>query len=200
MFQHLFGLFTDPQREWLNIRQKIEERTCNYLLLVLVLGLVPPISGFIGTTVFGWKIGAGAPVMMTVASAFKIAVVYYFAIVAGILIVGKAIHWMGQTYDATTGFPESVALAAFVAVPVLLVGLFEIYPILWLNLLIGLVALAYSVRLLYTGLPIMMGVSKEHGFLYSSAILGFGMVALVAMLVVTALLWGQGWAPQFGQA
>ena len=104
---------------------------------------------------------------------------------------------MGQTYDANTGFPESVALAAFVAVPILLVGVFEIYPILWLNLVIGLVALAYSVKLLYIGLPIMMKVSKDQGFLYSSAILGFGMVALVGMLVVTALLWEQGLAPQF---
>lgn len=198
MFQHLIGLFTDPDSEWLNIREKIEQRKCNYMFLVLVLGLVPPISGFIGTTVFGWKIGAGTPVLLTPESAFKIAIAYYFSIVVGIFIVGKAIHWMGQTYDSTTGFPESVALAAFVAMPVLLVGIFEIYPILWLNMIIGLVALAYSVKLLYTGLPIMMGVSKEHGFLYSSAILGFGMVALVAMLVVTALLWSQGWAPQFG--
>ena len=198
MFQHLIGLFTDPEREWHNIRQKIDQRACNYSLLVLVLGILPPICGYIGTTVFGWKIGVGAPVMLTPGSALKIAVAYYFAIIAGIFIVGKAIHWMGQTYDSNTGFPESVALAAFVAVPILLVGVVEIYPILWLNMVIGLVALAYSVKLLYIGLPIMMKVSKDQGFLYSSAILGFGMVALVGMLVVTALLWEQGLAPQFG--
>jgi hypothetical protein len=79
----------------------------------------------------------------------------------------------------------------------LLVGIFELFPILWVNFLIGLMALGYSVYLLYSGLPIVMDIPKEKGFLYASAILGFGMVALVGMLVITALLWGVGLEPSF---
>ena len=78
-----------------------------------------------------------------------------------------------------------------------LVGIVELLPILWLNFVIGLPALAYSVYLLYTGVPIMMEVSEEKGFLFSSAVLAVGLVALVSMLAATAILWGSGFAPQF---
>ncbi len=197
MFNHLIGLFTHPEAEWLDIRRKIDQNKCAYVPLVFILAILPPICGFIGTTQFGWKIGTGEAVKLTTQSAGMIAITYYFAIVVGIFIVGKMIHWMAQTYTSPAGLPECIALAAFVSVPILLIGAFEIYPVLWVNMLVGLFALAYSVRLLYIGVPIMLKVEKEHGFLYSSAILGFGMAALVALLVITALLWGSGMAPTF---
>ena len=73
----------------------------------------------------------------------------------------------------------------------------QLYPILWLNFLIGLPALAYSVYLLYTGVPILMRVEPERGFLFSSAVLAVGLVALVSLLAVTVLLWGSGFGPVF---
>ena len=197
MFGHIIGLFSSPENEWKKIRENLENNTCQYTMLVFLLALLPPISGFIGTTQFGWQIGTAAPVKLTVSSALTISVGYYFAIVLGIFVMGYVIKWMGQTYVKSVRLSEAVALAAFVSVPLLLVGIFEIFPILWVNFLVGLVALAYSVYLLYSGLPIVMDIPKEKGFLYASAILGFGMVALVGMLVVTALLWGIGIEPSF---
>ena len=62
---------------------------------------------------------------------------------------------------------------------------------------IALPARGYTVVLLCTGLAIMMGVSEEKGFLFSNAMLAVGLVALVTMMVSTALLRGYGFAPQF---
>ena len=73
----------------------------------------------------------------------------------------------------------------------------QLYPVLWLNFIVGLPALAYTVFLLYTGLPIMMEVSKDRAFLFSSAVIAVGMVMLVAILAATAILWGYGMAPVF---
>ncbi len=197
MFGHIIGLFTNPVNEWRSIRKELEKDSCQYTKLVFLMALIPPLSGLIGTTQFGWKIGVAEPVKLTMSSALTISIGYYFAIVLGIFIMGYVIKWMGQTYVKSVRLSESVALAAFVSVPLVLVGIFEIYPILWVNFLIGLMALGYSVFLLYTGLPIIMDIPKEKGFLYSTAILGFGMVALVGMLAVTALLWGVGLEPSF---
>lgn len=197
MFGHIIGLFSSPTSEWHIIRKKIEHNSCKYVLLVFILALIPPLSGFIGTTQFGWKIGNADPVKLTQGSAFIMALAYYFAIVAGIFIMGYMIQWMGKTYVKNVGMSESTALAVFVSVPLLLVGVFMLYPVLWVNFLIGLVALAYSVYLLYSGLPILMDLPKEKGFLYASAIMGFGLVALVGLLIVTALLWGVGIEPSF---
>ena len=43
----------------------------------------------------------------------------------------------------------------------------------------------------------MMEIPPERGFLFASAVMAFGLVALVAMIAVTVLLWGAGLAPSF---
>jgi hypothetical protein len=88
-------------------------------------------------------------------------------------------------------------LASYTASPLFVIGLLQLYPILWLNLVIGLPALGYSIYLLYSGVPAMMEIPAERGFLFASAVLAFGLVSLVAMLAVTVLLWGVGLAPEF---
>ena len=195
MFGHITGLLFNPEKAWQNIKSELDKGSCNTMALVVILALIPPVCGFIGTTTIGWQIGAGDPMKLTSESAGTIAVLYFLAIVVGINAVALAIGWMAQTYEAKVSYQHALALSAYTATPLLLVGVFEIYPVLWLNFLVGLLALAVSVRLLYTGGPIVLNISKERGFLYSRSILAFGLVALVAMLVVTALLWGFGLEP-----
>ena len=71
----------------------------------------------------------------------------------------------------------------------------QLQPVLWLNLLVGLPVLGYTVFLFYTGVPIMMEIPQERGFLFASAVMAFGLVALVALLVISVLLWGSALAP-----
>ena len=126
-----------------------------------------------------------------------IAVLYYLAILVGIGGIGAMIHWMTRTYGAEQPLAQCVALGAFAGIPLLLVGVVQLYPLLWLNLLFGMAALALNVRLLFVGVPIMMEIPPERGFLFASAILGLGLVALVAFLAGTAILWDFGLAPEF---
>jgi len=159
VFQHVWGLFTNPKREWVAIRD--DECTIGkcYAVHVLILAAIPAISGFIGTTQFGWQIGAGDPVKLTLESAGLIAVLYYMAMLVGVFSLGWMIHWMGGTYGAQVQLSQCVVLAAYTATPLFLIGLMELYPVLWLNMVLGIPALAYTVYLLYTGVPIMMGIA-----------------------------------------
>jgi len=199
VLKHIWGLFVNPKREWVSIRN--DECTVGkcYALHVMVLAAIPAISGFIGTTQFGWQIGVGDPVKLTLASAGMISIMYYFAMLVGVYAIGWMIHWMGKTYDADVPLAQCVVLAAYTATPLFLIGIMELYPVLWLNMVVGIVALAYTVFLLYSGVPIMMDISEDRGFLFSSAVLAVGLVAFVGLLAVTALLWGMGLEPQFTQ-
>ena len=47
-----------------------------------IFALVPAVAGYLGTTRTGWQIGAGGVVRLTEASALRIAVLYYLAMVA----------------------------------------------------------------------------------------------------------------------
>lgn len=197
MMSHIVGIFINPRKEW----EAIRDDDCTvgkcYLSYVFLLAAIPPVSGYFGTTRFGWEIGAREAVKLSPDSALIIAIAFYLVMLIGVFSMGLMIHWMGQTYSADQPLSRCVTLAAFVATPLFLVGIFELFPLLWLNFVIGLPALAYTVFLLYTGVPIMMEVNEERGFLFSSAVLAVGLVALICMMAAMAILWGNGFAPQF---
>ncbi len=197
MLSHLFGILFNPSEEWKKIRDvdcTVGKCFCGY---VFIMAAIAPISGYFGTTQFGWEIGAREAVKLSSDSALIIAIAFYLITLVGVFSMGLMIHWMSKTYDAEQNLSRCIRLAAFTATPLFLVGIVELFPILWLNFVVGLPALALSVRLLYIGLPVMMEIDDERGFLFSSSILAVGMVTLIVMMVATAILWFNGFAPQF---
>lgn len=197
VLNHVWGLFADPLTEWKKIRkEKCTIGKC-YLSHVLLLAVVPAVCGYIGTTQIGWRVGAREAIKLTPDSALTISILYYITMLVAVFTIGKLIHWMGETYGAKQKTSQAITLAAYSATPMFLIGIIQLYPLLWLNLLLGLPALAYTVYLLYTGVPIMMGISKERGFLFSSAVMAVGLVMLVGVLAATVILWSAGVGPVF---
>lgn len=197
ILSHVWGLFAHPEAEWKTIRKEnctIGKCYCSHVLL---LAAIPPLAGYFGTTQVGWQIVTTEVHRLTHQSALWIAILSYLTILVAVFTIGKMIHWMGQTYGSKQTLPQCIALAAYTATPLFLIGVMLLYPVLWLNMLIGLVALSYTVYLLYVGVPIVMGITKERGFLFSSAVLAVGLVALVAVLAATVILWDIGIGPAF---
>ena len=197
ILSHVWGLLFHPEEEWKKIRKEnctIGKCFCSHVFL---LAAIPPVAGYIGTTQVGWQVTAREVHTLTPESALWIAVLSYFTILVAVFTIGKMIHWMGQTYGAKQTLSQCIALAAYTATPLYLSGIMLLYPMLWLNLLIGLPVLAYAVYLLYSGVPIIMGIPAERGFLFSTAVLAVALVALVAVLAATVILWDIGAGPVF---
>lgn len=194
---HVLGLLTRPRAEWGTIRARRHGVLRSFVTHTAPFALVPALAGYFGTTRTGWRIGAGEAVRLTEASALRIAVLYYLAMLAATFAVAWAVHWMSRTYGARQPFGQCYALSTYTATPLFLVGAVQLQPILWMNLMIGLPVLAYTVFLFYLGVPVVMEISEERGFLFSSAVMAFGLVALVALLALCVLLWSSGFAPSF---
>jgi hypothetical protein len=194
---HAFGLLTRPRAEWSAIHDRHYGVATPFFTHTVIFALIPAVAGFYGTTRTGWQIGAGDAVRLTEESAARIAILYYLAMVAATCKVAWMIHWMSRTYGASQPFGQCYALATYTATPLFLAGLMHLQPILWLNLLVGLPVLGYTVYLFYTGVPVMMEIPEERGFLFSSAVMAFGLVALVALLAISVLLWSWGFGPSF---
>ena len=196
VLNHVWGLIFQPKKEW----KSIKDERCSigkcYCSHVLILAAIPAIAGYIGTTQVGWSFGGFEVHKLTTQSALQIAILTYLTMLVAVFSLGKAIHWMGQTYGSKQTLPQAIALAAYAATPLWLMGFFFLYPVLWVNMLIGLPALAYTVYLLYTGVPVMMSVTQERGFLFASAVLAVGLVMLVAVLGAMAMLWSMGIGPE----
>ena len=81
--------------------------------------------------------------------------------------------------------------------PVFLAGALAAYPIWWLDVIIAIGACSYAIRLMYLGVPEVMNVPEDLGFLYASAVFAVALVYVVAVLVATVLLWEYVAAPVF---
>lgn len=194
---HTIGLLTNPDREWQEIREQSESLPKIYLNHVLLLALIPAVAGFFGTTQVGWQIGDGQVIRLTPSSALPLCILFYAAIIAGIYIMGRFIDFFAATYGVTEQEPKGVTLAAYTATPLLLTGVVAVYPSVWLNMLAGLIAMAYSVYLLYEGLPILMKIPPDRGFMFASSVLTVGLVMLVALFAVTVVIWSMGVGPVY---
>lgn len=196
--KHIVGIFSQPAETWNYIKNEnfsIGKIYRNYISIVAAL---PPIAFYFGTTEIGWTVGADTNIEKFT---HDIGLIYssllYIAILFGIFIMGAVVKWMAKTYEVNPDLPRCISLSAYSITPLLLVGITLVYPIPWLLLMLSLGALAYTIYFLYLGVPIIMDIPKEKGFLYASAILGFGLIMLVGMLAAMVILWDYGLAPTY---
>ncbi|MFS1524806.1 Yip1 family protein [Microbulbifer sp. 2304DJ12-6] len=197
MLIHMFGLMMQPRRQWQLIGNLSEKNLRRQIPYVILLALLPAVAWYFGTTKVGWSIGAGDPVKITDQSALELVAVFYCTMVLAVVAIGYFIHWMAKTYGAETHPMKGVVVAGFTATPIFLAGIAGVYPLLWLDILLATVAVAYAVYLLYIGIPIVMGVSEERGFLFASAIVMVSLVVAVLIMVGTVLFWSYVSAPVF---
>ncbi len=190
-----FGLLTNPDQTWEAIRRESESVTRLYTGHVLLLALIPALAGFFGTSQIGWQIGDGQITRLSVNSALSLSVLFYAAMLAGIFILGKFIDFFAATYDAVDRTPRGVTMAAYTATPIFLIGVIAVYPNIWVNMLAGLVAIAYAVYLLYEGLPILMKIPEDRGFMFATAVLTVGLIMFVALLAISVVIWSMGVGP-----
>ena len=194
ILKHLTGNFIRSDKEWIQIRdKKISVAECFYKY-ILTLAAIPAISAFIGVAVIGWDIG-DRNFKFTFESTIPLVIGFYLACILGVAIIGNAIHWMAKTYGTNKDLSTCMLLAITTLSPIFISGIFASIPIPWVIFLTSLFGLAYGIYLLYTGLPIVMGINQEKGFLFASAVLTIGLVTIVGVLVSTVILWTLGLAP-----
>ncbi len=92
IINHIGGILKNPAAHFEAV--SLEERSVSDLFFgyILILAAIPPIAGLIGTTQFGWSFAAGATVKLTFASALKISIAYYLAILVAIYTLAKLIQ------------------------------------------------------------------------------------------------------------
>ena len=121
----------------------------------------------------------------------------YAAMLAGIFILGKFIDFFAATYEVGDTTPRGITLAAYTATPMFLIGVIAVYPNIWVNMLAGLVAITYAVYLLYEGLPILMKIPEDRGFMFATSVLTVGLVMFVSLLAMTVVIWSLGVGPAY---
>jgi hypothetical protein len=198
ILNHLWGLYAHPHTEWHTIDEG-HDSFRNSLTHILVVALIPSVCAYYSAVHIGWSIGVGDPITLTAESAFMLSIAMYIALIAGVFALAYLAHWMGHTFGSDPSYTTALELAAYTSTPLFMVGFSAFFPHLWFVMIIGLIGLSYSIYLLYVGVPILMHIPKEQGFIYASSVVTVGLVLLVCVLATTAILWGSGFGPVFTQ-
>lgn len=197
MFGHMFGILFNPVSEWQKIGSLSDKDIKKLLPFPIAMALVPAIAFYIGSTETGWKVLGNTVTRMTPDSAIPISVLFYAAIMGAVIFIGWMIHWMSATYDARSFAIKGVILMGYACTPIFLAGIFAVYPVWWFDILLATAACSYAIRLVYLGVPPMMKVPEDRGFLYASAVFLVALVYMVLVLTATVILWEYVATPVF---
>ncbi|WP_437608350.1 Yip1 family protein [Erwinia sp. V71] len=190
---HVWGLIAHPDREMRSIKQENETVSHHYTHHVLIMAAIPVICAFIGTTQLGWYLGGGQTVQLNLMTGVVLGVVFYLLMLGGVAVMGRVIHWMARDYPQRPSLPRCTVFAGYVATPLFLSGLVALYPLVWLCMLVGTLALLYTGYLLYVGIPMFLNIDREESLRFSGSTLAIGVLVLEVLLALTVVIWGYGY-------
>lgn len=185
-----------PQAGWRAVAQDAPSAAKTLFLHTAVYALIPAACWYYGVTQVGWSF-ADNVMRLTPESALPMCVLFYFAMIAGVLFLGLMVNWMSETYGQAGNISSSIALISYTASPFFVAGVLGLYPLLWLDVAAGTLIACYCIYLLYVGVPTVLKVGSERGFLYASAVFAVALVAFVGLLTATVLVWDFGPAPEY---
>ena len=160
--------------------------------------LLPPIFSLIGAANFGWRLGASEPLMLPIATLVLISAGYFGVLLFGLITTAIISCWMAATYGANASLGRHVALITIVGEPLALTSAAHLFPHVFLNILILIPAMMWSMYLLYKGIPRVLQTSPERGMLMASSLVGWLLVAAVSLLGLSVMLWTLGVGPLLG--
>ena len=177
---HVWGLFSHPDREMHVIKSENETVSHHYTHHVLLMAAVPVICALserhksAGTSVT-------APWFSFLVYRTLSCHHLLWPDAGGVAVMGRVIHWMARNYPQRPSLAHCMVFAGYVATPLFLSGIVALYPLVWLCALIGTIALFYTGYLLYLGVPTFLNINKEEGLSFSSSTLAIGVLVLEAL-------------------
>ncbi len=196
MVTDLYKVMVRPRRFWEALDDDPVSQFRCYAYL-LVMPVFPALAWYWGTSHFGWEV-VDRTIMLSQQSALILSALFYLGMLTITSLVGFMMFWMANTYGAeNTQLSRGVMVATYCATPVFLAGLFGVYPIFWLDILVGLAAGAHAAYLLYLAIPIVMKIPKERGFLFASSMLASSMVMIMGAMGLITFMWDYFVKPLF---
>jgi hypothetical protein len=185
IFSRAWGLFTEPSKEWEQIRKEDTSLASLFAGYVLPVAAVPTFAGMLGQLIFGERMPEGGVRRPEFLTALIGAIVACLSVVALVYLVGLLINLIAEQFDGDRHEMNAFKMAAYSPTPVLVTGLAAIYPGLWWVALFGVAASAF---LMYRGLPILMRSPQDRAAGYATTVMIVALILLLLILMLTGCL------------
>jgi hypothetical protein len=191
-----FGaVLLDPQRAIADIAEHPPSSARAFFGAAVWFGLCPPIFAYIGTRLFGWRLGVET-LLLPPRTVLEIAAAYFAMLLFGFLSTAFVARWMSATYGADGSLQRCIALVTLVGAPLTIGSVVHLYPNAFVNVIVLVPTLMWSMYLLYRGLPAVLKTDPGRGMLMASSLIAYLLVSWVTLLGITAVLWSRGIGPQ----
>lgn len=173
------GILLRPKEEWPIIAN--EEGDASRLLIpyVAIIAAIPVVAQLIGSLVFGHSF-LGVTYRPSVAGAVGAAVGQYVLSLVAVVVIGLVIDALAPTFGGSKNRGQAFKVAAYGSTAAWLAGAAALIPAIGFLAILG----AYSLYLLYLGLPLLMKAPKEKALGYTVVVV---VVAGVLFMVIGAV-------------
>ncbi|MBN2105162.1 YIP1 family protein [bacterium] len=171
-----------PKMIWSDIGQEHPKPIQLFTSYFLILTVIPAVAYLIGLSVVGIRIPFSGVYRMSFGNALILVIIQYILTVAGGWMLAKLIFlytlWFQSGQDATRSFQ----LSLYSHTPMLLAGIFYIFP--QLSILIGFAAI-YGLYILWQGIKLLLKIPEKKLLLYSILILFSAVVIYTVINLIT---------------
>jgi Yip1-like protein len=170
------NILIDPKHEWGVIDGEPDAPVDILKNYVAILAAIPPICGFIGTSIIGiagYRTGFFAGLIG--------AIIHYVLTLLGVFVMAFIIDALAPTFGSTKNFDKAFKVAAYSATAAWVAGVFTLIPVLAVLTILGL----YSFYLFYLGLPMLMRTPPDK-------VIGYVIAVIIAAVIVSLLIF---WLP-----
>lgn len=173
------GILLKPKEEWPIIADEKTGIASLLLSYVAILAAIPVIAQLIGSLVFGYSF-LGVTYRPPIAAAVGGAVGQYVLSLAAVVVIALVIDALAPTFGGRKDRVLAFKVAAYGSTAAWLAGAAALIPAIGFLAILG----AYSLYLLYLGLPLLMKAPKEKALGYTAVVV---IVAGVLFMVVGAV-------------
>lgn len=174
------SILVSPKATWPAIDEENAPHVKVFTNYVVLLALIPAVAAFIGYGLIGYKVFGHH--YASVSLGIKHAIIQYITMVGGIYLTAFVIDILAEKFGSKKNFDKAFSLVAYAYTPMLVGGIFLIYPPL--SVLTSLAGI-YGLYLLYIGLTPMMKTPDEKRTTYFVVSL---LVMLAAFFILSFIL------------
>lgn len=186
---HIPRMLTTEKDGWEDIARKHASAHWFFKSLVLPMALLPPVLYAYAELVYPGVIFPLSVPALTPTQLIVSGVVFYGAQILMVGFMAMLIQRMSMARDHDPGYDSAYALAAIAPVPLWLASLSLLVPNLAFVVTITLAAWAASIMLIRHGVRPLLHIADEKiGHYIANVVTGAGILAWIALLVVSAMV------------
>jgi hypothetical protein len=141
-----------------------------YTGYVVPLAAITPVAAILGNLLFGGPLSFNESIVLGIIS-FAMSLV-------GVYVIARIASKIAPAFSGRDDVAQGLKLVAYASTAAWIAGVFSVVPALAVLTMIGGI---YSLYLLYTGTPVMMGVPQERAVGYTAVVI---LVAIAVYVVV----------------